>query len=48
MYAYGARSENRLFEVSSPVSHVAGVAKVTANAIRIPNVRMEEVALGLW
>ena len=31
-FAYGARSEKRLFEKSSPVSAAAGAAKMTVSA----------------
>ena len=33
-FAYGARSEKRLFEKSSPVSAAAGAAKMTVSATR--------------
>jgi hypothetical protein len=33
-FAYGAKSEKRLFEKSSPVSAAAGAAKMTVSATR--------------
>ena len=42
-FAYGATSEKRLFEKSSPVSAAAGAAKMTVSATRTVRELMLEV-----
>ena len=46
-FTYGARSEKRLFEKSSPVSAAAGAAKMTVSATRTVCALMLEVGAGV-